>query len=182
MRAIFAIDPGKSTGVAWGTINERHKGFAYEAVAQRLLSGSTTITAEEPNQIRTLYKLWTEFKRRCVIKNSMHVDWIDLVIEDFVLFPGEKPGRDTTVPERIAWGFEGYRMAMYDKHRPHANPTTHKHYTPITWQKSGAAHRFTTRELLTKADAWIVGREHERSAFAHMILRTNVLMDNRITK
>jgi ribosomal protein S11 len=97
-------------------------------------------------------------------------------MEDFVLWPGEKPGKSTTVPERIAWGFEGYRMAMADSYRK----SLPKHYNAIVWQKSGAAYRFKQRQLLTKADAWIVGREHERSAFSHMILRTNVLMDGKL--
>jgi len=69
-------------------------------------------------------------------------------------------------------------MANFDRHRPHANPPM-RHYTSITWQKSGAASRFAQKDILTRADAWIVGKQHERSAFAHMILRTNVLMDNR---
>ena len=178
MRAIFCIDPGKSTGVAWGILNEQYKGYALEAVRDRINSGSITITADEVQQTRLLYKLWTEFKRRTVTKNLLEPDQIDLVIEDFVLFPGEKPGRDTTVAERVAWCFEGYRMANFDRHRPHANPPM-RHYTSITWQKSGAASRFAQKDILTRADAWIVGKQHERSAFAHMILRTNVLMDNR---
>jgi len=179
MRGIFCVDPGQSTGVAWGILDDHSRGTAIEAVANRLESDSTTVTGKEPDQIRELYRLWTYFKRRCVRVNQLEPDWIDLVIEDFVLFPGEKPGRNTTTPERIAWGFEGYRMAMYDRHRPHADPPQ-RHLTPAIWQKSGAAHRFSDRKLLTEANAWIRGREHERSAFAHMILRTNVLLDRQL--
>ena len=177
MRAIMCIDPGKSTGVAWAIINERHRGYAWEAVRDRQQSESCTLTGPEPEQIRALYKLWVAFKRRCVIKGQMEPNWIDLVMEDFVLFPGEKPGRDTTIAERVAWGLEGYRMAMYDQHRPHADPPL-RHISPTVWQQSGAAHRFKNdRELMEKAGCWIRGREHERSAFSHMLLRTNVLMD-----
>jgi|SRR5215472_6362250 len=178
MRAIFCIDPGQSTGVAWGIVNENHRGTALEAVAQRLESDSTTVTGEEREQIRELYRLWTYFKRRCVHVNQLEPEQIDLVIEDFVLFPGEKPGRDTTWPERVAWGFEGYRMAMYDRHRPHASPPL-RHITHARWQKSSAASRFfKDRKLMTEAGVWIRGKDHERSAFGHMILRTNILMDN----
>jgi len=176
MRAIFCIDPGQSTGVAWGILNEKWKGYAWEAVRDRIESSSTTVTGPEPDQIRALYSLWQSFKTKAVRVNQMDPEWVDLVIEDFVLFPGEKPGRATTVPERIAWGFEGYRMAMYDRHRPHAKPPL-RHISPTFWQKSGAAHRFAQRDILTQANAWIRGKEHERSAFAHMILHTNLLMD-----
>jgi hypothetical protein len=176
VRGIFCVDPGASTGVAWGIVNERHDGFAYEAVRDRLESDSITVTGPEHDQIRELYRLWTYFKRRSVKVNAMEPNWIDLVVEDFVLFPGEKPGRDTTVAERIAWGLEGYRMAMFDRHRPHADPPL-RHISPTVWQKSGAAHRFSKKEVLEPASAWIRGKEHERSAFAHMILRTNILMD-----
>jgi hypothetical protein len=179
MRALFCIDPGASTGVAWGIVNERHKGFAYEAVAKRLESDSMTLTGPEHEQIRELYRLWSYFKRRSVTYNQMEPEWVDLVIEDFVLFPGEKPGKDTTIAERIAWGFEGYRMAMFDRHRPHADPPL-RHMSPAIWQKSGAAHRFANQEILKMASAWIRGKEHERSAWAHMILRVNILMDRNI--
>ena len=172
MRAILCIDPGESTGVAWGILNERAPS-AIQAVHDRIESGSMTITGSEPEQIRALSILWSHFKRRAVNNHMMPPDTVDLVIEDFVLFPGEKPGRATTTPERIAWGFEGYRMAQSDGWRK----KWPKHYTPVTWQKSGAAHRFKQRDILTRADAWVVGKDHERSAFAHMILRTNVLMD-----
>jgi hypothetical protein len=176
MRGIFAVDPGESTGVAWGILNEKHRGTALEAVAQRMYSSSLTLTGTEPEQIRDLYAFWTGFKKSCVQAHQMLPETIDLVIEDFVLFPGEKPGRSTTTPERIAWGFEGYRMAMFD----HWRARWPKHYTPISWQKSGGAKRFSTQAILKAADAWVVGKEHERSAFAHMVLRTNILMNNQI--
>jgi len=177
VRGIFAVDPGGHTGIAWCILNERHQGYAWEAVRDRQHSASCTIDGTEREQIRALYILWTSFKRRCVKTHQMEPGWIDLVVEDFVLFPGEKPGRQTTIPERVAWGFEGYRMAMYDKYRPQLDPPR-KHMSPTIWQKSAAASRFfKDRELMTQADCWIKGREHERSAFAHIILRTNILMD-----
>jgi hypothetical protein len=177
MRGIFCVDPGASTGVAWGILNEKDE-TAIKAVSERMYSSSLTLQGTEQEQIRDLYAFWTGFKKSCVQGHCMEPETIDLVIEDFVLFPGEKPGRATTIAERVAWGFEGYRMAMFD----HWRARWPKHYTPISWQMSGAANRFTKREILTQADAWIRGKEHERSAFAHMILRTNVLMDNRVTR
>jgi len=147
--------------------------MAIPAVKARLRSGSITLTGSEAHQIRALYIRWTAFKRDCVQKGLLEPEWIDLVIEDFVLFPGERPGKVTTSPERIAWGFEGYRMAMLDSY----HRKWRKHFTEITWQKAGAAHRFNNQKILKQADAWVVGRQHERSAFAHLILRLNTVLD-----
>src|SRR5262245_56575712 len=155
MRAIFCIDPGESTGIAWGIVDE-HAPSALEAVHDRLFAGSATIVGAPDDQIRPLYDLWAQFKREAVYNHFLAPERIDLVIEDFVLYPGEKPGRSTTAPERVAWGFEGYRRGRYDTYRKT------KHYTEAIWQKSGAAHRFKQRAILTKADAWIVGKDHER--------------------
>jgi hypothetical protein len=176
MRGIFCVDPGETTGVAWGIVDEKTSLRAITAVKERQEAGSTTLKGDEASQIRNLYRLWTAFKRDCV-RRFLEPAWIDLVVEDFTLYPGERPGKATTSPERIAWGFEGYRMAMYDRYRPQLARDEVAHFSPTRWQKSGAAHRFTTQEILKEADAWIRGREHERSAFAHMILRTNILMD-----
>jgi hypothetical protein len=174
VRGIFCIDPGASTGIAWAIIDETSRvKTSIEIVRTREFSTSKTLTGTEPEQIRDLYNFWTGFKKICVQGHDIPPECVDLVIEDFVLFPGEKPGRATTIPERISWGFEGYRMAMRDSFR-RSSP---KHYPEINWQKSGAAHRFNNRDILTRASAWIVGRQHERAAFAHMILRTNILLD-----
>ena len=180
MRGILCIDPGESTGVAWGIVNDKHRGRAYEAVAERLHSDSVTIQGEEAAQIRTLYHVWTDFKKFCVHTALLDPQSVDLVVEDFVLFPGEKPGRATTAPERIAWGFEGYRMAQADMYRDRGRSLP-KHYSPILWQKSAAASRFfKDRALMTQAGIWIRGKEHERSAFGHLLLRTNVLLDRNL--
>lgn len=173
MRGIFAIDPGETTGVAWGIVDDSRTALAIPAMKQRLYHGSETVTGTESEQIRSLFHLWTTFKRRCVFTHLLEPNQVDLVIEDFVLFPGEKPGKSTTISERIAWGLEGYRMASYDDWRRKG-----KHYSPVCWQKSGAASRFyKDRALMEAAGAWVKGREHERSALGHMILRLNVVLD-----
>ena len=177
MRAIFCVDPGESTGVAWAILDETAR-TAIEAVRNRIERDSRTLVGPERDQIRQLYHMWTTFKRKAVNVGLLDPEKVDLVVEDFVLYPGERPGRATTTPERIAWGFEGYRMAMSDSWRK----SLPKHYNEIIWQKSGAAHTFSRRTILEAADAWIVGKQHERSALAHMILRTNVLMDNRSSR
>jgi hypothetical protein len=66
-------------------------------------------------------------------------------------------------------------MASYDDWRRNG-----KHYAPVHWQTPASAARFAKdRKLMELANAWIVGREHERSALSHMILRLNVILDGR---
>lgn len=172
MIGLFCVDPGGHTGVAWAIVDERAK-TTTEAMCARLSRGGATIEGPEAKQIRELFNLWSSFKRLCVDKSRLEPDWIELIFEDFVLRPGQHAGgRDGTAPERITWGFEGYRMAKADSWRK-----SPRHYTPIIFQQPNQASRFKIRSRLESCESWIVGREHERSAHSHMILRVNKLLD-----
>lgn len=176
MKALFCVDPGGHTGVASGIVDESER-RAIEAVRKRIHGLSATITGPEPEQIRALYKMWSDFKTKCVRVGLMDPKDVELIMEDFNLRGGQVvAGKEGTSPERIAWGFEGYRMGRYDQWR-----RQHKlaHYSPIIWQQPSSAHRYSNRNILREADAWIVGKQHERSAYGHMIFRVNTLMNNR---
>jgi hypothetical protein len=168
---IFAVDPGGHTGVAWGVI-DTGESMVKSAMLRRELSGSATLAGPERDQIRELYDGWTKFKRLCVVGNNIPTEQLSLVFEDFVLRGGQHAGgKDGTMPERVAWGFEGYRMARRDVwgKRP-------AHYTEIIWQQAGQASRFGTRPRLESWNAWIRGKEHERSAWAHFAVRVAKLL------
>lgn len=176
MRGIWCCDPGGSSGVAWGIIDETRP-RAIDAVAARLSGGSATITGEVPAQVRALFLSWIRFKSTCVNVGLLDPANVDLVMEDFILRGGPVvAGRSGTLPLSIAWGFEGYRMGRRDEWAK-----SHKlsHYTPITWQQPGAAARFGNKSILQDSDAWVKGREHERTAFSHMLLRANAVMEGR---
>lgn len=170
MIGIFAVDPGVHTGIAWAIVDERSK-TAAEAVANRINDGSYTLVGDPVYQARSLFKAWEEFKIRCVIGGRMEPDHVELIMEDFVLRGGQHAGgKDGTAPERIAWAFEGYRHGRFDTFRKT------KHLTEVIWQQPSAASTYKTRKRLENASAWIVGKEHERSAFSHMILRVVTIM------
>lgn len=170
MIGLFCIDPGGHTGVAWGIVDERSS-LAAEAVKNRIHSRSVTFDGDPMEQARALYAHWVKFKQLCVQGGLLDPDQIELVIEDFVLYGGPHAGgRDGTAPLPIIWAFEGYRWGKYEGYR------TRKHITPITFQKSSQAFTYKSRKRLESAGAWIVGKEHERSAFSHMILRVNTIM------
>jgi hypothetical protein len=176
MRALWCLDPGGSSGVAWGIVDETKK-TAIEAVKHRIHSGSGTIAGPEATQIVGLYNMWLAFKRLAVQTCLLEPEQVEIVIEDFVLFGGRvSGGRQGTMPERIAWGLEGYRMGRRDQWRSNH---LQSHYSPVIWQQPGAAARYSNKNILIEADAWVKGRQHERSAFGHMLLRTNTILDNR---
>lgn len=168
MIGIFAIDPGGHTGVVWGIVDERAPSAA-EAARNRLQGGSATIIGEPMEQARAIWELWERFKRVCVVKGCMDPDKVELVSEDFVLRGGQHAGgKDGTAPERIIWAFEGYRWGRYDTYRKI------KHIAPIIWQLPGA--RQQKRAILENAGLWFRGREHERSAGGHFLLRVMTVM------
>ena len=175
-RAIFSVDPGESTGVAWAVLNDGRNTMALSSMASRSHSASKTLSGPVSAQIRELYWLWVMFKRRAVNDLRIKPEDVDLVFEEFVLRPGATPGRSTTAPERVAWGFEGYRMSHADLYRERGRALP-KHYTEINWQLASSAARFNNQQILKQLDAWVVGKEHERSAFAHMLLRLNIVLD-----
>lgn len=174
MRGLFVVDPGGHTGIAWGIINPKAR-TSIDAIANRLFSGSETIEGDTFEQAVAIYRLWTKWKRECVHQHFIKPDLVELIFEDFTLRGGQMPaGKVPIEPARITCAFEGYRMAMRD--------SWHKglrHYTPIIFQQAGDGKRYQTRERLTAAGAWIRGREHERTAFAHMILRANNILSGR---
>lgn len=153
---IFAVDPGGSTGVAWGVFNLRQP-LVKDAMRYRKDSDSATITGTEQQQIPLIADMWYNFNER-EGRN-------ELVIEDFVLRPGiHKPGKEGISPVRYGWGLAGYLWGLNDEI---GNPK-------IVWQSPSKGMRYNERQMLENWHAWIVGREHERAAFAHVGAR---LMD-----
>ena len=175
MRAIFAVDPGGHTGIAWGTFNvtERNVG---DALANRVLAGSTTLEGDERQQVIDLAELWHDFFRTAVKKQGLAPNAVELVFEDFTLRPGSHGGgKEGTSPERISWGFIGYRLgAEAEWRRSHRRTPA---YSPqIIWQQPGDSSAFSAvgrkkQYRLKDWDVWVVGREHERSAWSHIALR-----------
>ena len=167
---IFSMDPGGSTGLAWAVVAPDLR-LAADAMKNRMKAGSTTITGEPMEQAKPIWKLWEEFKRECVVKGLLPPENVHIVSEEFVLSPmGAASGRNATMPERVMWAFEGYRTGRHDTYRKT------KHFSPLVLQRSGAANRYNSQKMLKPVDAWIRGREHERSALAHMYLYTTVLV------
>lgn len=147
---IFSMDPGGHTGISWG-IYDLRAGLVKDCMRSRKHSDSVTIEGDEYEQLDLTLLLYDGFREVC-FDDGVNCE---LVIEDFSLLPGSHtPGKEGISPVRHAWVFVGYLLCRDS--RPN-----------VIWQLPGVGMRYNTRQMLTNWDAWIVGKEHERSAFAH---------------
>jgi hypothetical protein len=186
MRAIFAVDGGNATGLAWGVFDDTCDSVA-EALASRRSYGSTTTNRkitrggkrvyedeflEDHLQIEAIYTMFTVFKRECY-KQDIPLDNIDLVLEDFILLPGAHAGgKDGVASVRITWGIVGYQMGIANEFS-----RRHKQYhiTPVTWQQPGQMGRIQD-DYLRRNGIWVPGRDHENTAIKHIVVRLNTVM------
>jgi len=166
---VFAVDPGGATGVAWGIFDPGAKDGLEGALRDRMLHGSTTVTGDERTQISELAQLWSDFYNSCVRSALLPPQNVWLVVEDFVLKPGETAGgKDSTYPVALIWGLEGYRMGRLYEWRQHKRGPAH--VPPMILQMAGQAKSVATNAKMKDWGIWVVGREHERSAWAHIAL------------
>jgi hypothetical protein len=167
---IFGCDPGGHTGLAWGIFDPDVEVGA--ALRGRMNAGSTTVEGSERQQIREIANWWQSFYRQCVTSALLPPDRIWFVCEDFVLKPGETAGgRDATSPLSLIWGVEGYRMGRSDEwFESKRGQKRDRVMPPMILQMAGQAKSYATKARLRDWDLWVVGREHERSAWAHVAL------------
>lgn len=166
---ILGVDPGGHTGVAWGVFDPKHKDGLGGAIRDRMLPGSTTIEGDERTQIREIAQLWGDFFSSCVRSACLPVDHVYLAVENFVLKPGQTAGgSDSTISLALIWGLEGYRMGRRDEWQQHKRGPAL--IPPMHLQMAGEAVQTAPNSRLKEWDCWVVGREHERSAWRHVAL------------
>lgn len=159
------MDPGGATGLAWAILSpELPLG---DALRGRMHAGSTTVEGTERHQIAEIASVWQSFYRHCVHSALIPPTDVWYVVEDFVLKPGETAGgKDSTSPVALIWGVEGYRMGRRDEWAQHKRGQVHM--PPMILQMAGQAKSVGTKDRLREFDLWVVGREHERSAWSHV--------------
>jgi hypothetical protein len=138
--------------MSWG-IYDMKAGLVKDCMRKRKFSGSVTIIGDEVVQLAQMLTHYDDFVELCDDEEIR----CELVIEDFSLVPGSHtPGKEGISPVRYAWVLVGYLWARDKSLAPE-----------VIWQLPGVGMRYNTRQMLTNWDAWIVGKEHERAAFAH---------------
>lgn len=169
----MAMDPGGTTGVAWG-IFDLSDTIAH-ALRTKRRAGSESFKGDPVDQIHPLAKLWGEFRNLCHFTYGIPVDQIDLVIEDWIVRPKVVlTGHTPVLPVMISWGVIGYRMGARDEYENNYRGPTAP--LEVIWQQPGPAMNLGTSARLKSWDCWPVGRPHEREAWCHVALRIATLL------
>jgi hypothetical protein len=133
-------------------------------------AGSLTVEGDERAQIRAVAASWIRFYNECVRVALLPPENVRFVCENFVIKPGETGGgRDMSISTSIIWGVEGYRMGRSDEFRKHKRGAVIKK-PPMVLQFANQATTYATNQRLRDWGVWVVGREHERSAWRHIAL------------
>jgi hypothetical protein len=161
MRGIFAVDPGGSTGVAWGIFNARASSLD-EALRNVVYPGSVTVTGRIRQQVREVASLWRAFLAACVNDGLLPPENVEYISEDFV--PGNNAKKETISPLIISWCIEGCRQV----------------YAPATiWQMPGDGAGISNN-ILREAGFWVRGKDHEQSARRHVAFRVSSILKHNL--
>jgi hypothetical protein len=166
---VFAVDPGGATGLAWGIFNPTLPEVG-DQLRTRLDSGSATTEGDERSQIREITTLWAAFYRACVNSALLSKDRVWFICEDFV-YTGSNTysGDSAKISTALIWGVEGYRMGRADEYIAQARGRKRQVHVPsMILQTASQAKSYATNARLKEWECWVVGREHERSAFQHV--------------
>lgn len=173
-RAIFAVDPGGSTGVAWGIFQDDAETVKV-SMRERTHSDSVTFSSgrvegKNPAKFQAII-------REHVGNVIEYFNWfvaeaympeyerdglpLEFVCEHFVLTPSprHKPGVEGIFPAFLV----GALIQAMDVEE-------------IILQTASTGMKWNVRKHLDAYDAWIVGKEHERSAFAHIAGRLHSVL------
>lgn len=157
----FCLDPGGSSGLAWGRV--RDEGTVAERLAA--IPELRTETLRDPDwmaQARIISRLWSSFRGDCYRAGLPAY----FVCEDFILTHLGSSDRTGLYPVWIAAAVVGYRNGLADGYEsggfgPAAPVETF-------WQQPSAAKGYATDARLKRWGLWIKAQPHERDACRHL--------------
>jgi hypothetical protein len=165
---IFAVDPGKVTGLAWAIVPFKVK-TVRQNMKERIGSGSAQISGSNEDQIRKIASMWREFRIICT-EGLIDDELIEMVIEAWVVRPHMTGYGDVPViPAQIGWGLYGYRLGRLDEWcETDAGPARP---VRVVWQQPSAGKGTVKDDMLKEAGCWVRGQEHARDAWRHLYAR-----------
>jgi hypothetical protein len=163
--AVFAVDPGGATGLAWGIFDPTAEIGA--CLRGRMDAGSDTVTGDIPEQIRAIAQAWQKFFRQAVDVNRLPVSHVWLVVENFRFTGANYAGDSAVISTALIWGVEGYRMGTADEWKSRRGGRRAA-MPQMILQEAGQASAAARNAWLKEWGVWVVGREHERSAWKHI--------------
>lgn len=156
---IYAVDPGGTTGTAFGRfrIKEgRTVGAHVRAADRRGYLSSAEFSGEPMDQVRLIYRdiLDKLFLEQVDGDYPVRAGRLFVVIEKFQLRGNRAlSGEEVLRPVEIGWALRS-RLDVPD--------------VEIVWQTPSDALGFATKERLRRWGLWDVGSEHTRDAWAHV--------------
>jgi hypothetical protein len=165
------MDPGGSTGLAWGIFDETAS--ISDALSRGIHKGSATVEGDEYQQIVEIARHWMEFYRLCVLTCMLPPENVEFVSEDFIERTDLR-GKKHQSPIRILWGVEGYRMGRAAEFAGRRT-SPRRVYAPRVILQHPSLGSAVDSKRLRAYGVWVVGRQHERSAWRHIIVRLGVL-------
>jgi hypothetical protein len=155
--AIFAVDPGGTSGVCAGyvTLGKTMKATLPDAL-------TSVKKAETKGSYRAQGRLLAGMARKFLmianVEQSMRMDRIHLVVEDFVL---RMPASTTNLTS--CWVAASFATAL------------NRDDMDITWQTASDAKR-VNNERLKRYGLYEIGSEHKRDAARHFALKVDKLI------
>lgn len=156
--AVFAVDPGGTSGYAQAVLRSRTstRQTLLRASRKRAWSAGET-RGDWVDQAWELFELYLGFRYRAHIELGIAVEDIHLVIEEFEL----RQRNVELSPVQIAAGLEVSARVLAGS---------------IEYQSASQAMTFATSDRLRDWGVWTVGSEHARDATRHLALRVAILL------
>lgn len=166
---VMAVDPGGTTGVAWGVFPTEHAVDTRCELARDL--GSGEVTGDYQYQAARIVEHWREFSAWCEGQGV----GARLVVEDFVLrVRSASSDRAQLMPVRVAACIEGI---LIESTLGCAMPLGRVGweamlavYDDVVYQTAAAAKGYATDARLRRWGFWVRGSRHCRDAWRHVLL------------
>lgn len=169
--AIFAVDPGATTGVGWGVFRTDRGDNMLKPVMVRAKSKSQLATWEEKGQPHeqawVIVQHWMNFRYRCNVEYGIPLPDIHFVLEDFQLRTKQADLTPVAVYHSILTLLYSMPLRELDTQPwPMGKPEL---------QQPSTAKRITNARL-REYDVWVVGSEHRRDVMRHIVQKVNAIL------
>lgn len=160
---VFAVDPGGSSGVAWGRL--RDEGTVAERFAAMPSEWSGSVTVKDASwmtQARLISLRWINFRMACS-KAGLPAYF---VCEDFLLRSMVSSDREALYPVWIAAAIVGYRNGLLDGYELAGFGRSAP--IEVVWQEASSAMTYATNERMKRWNLYLPGKPHENDAWRHL--------------
>jgi hypothetical protein len=164
--AVFAVDPGGTTGCATGLFRtDRGDDMLYSVIDRAVKKKSIDTWEEEGGpheQAWSIVRKWVDFRFRCNTELNIPIPHIHLVCESFHL----RTQNADLSPVLVIGGMLVLLYGREEEHFALGQPD---------WQMPSEAKRVTNSRLRSLG-LWVRGSEHRRDALRHIVTKVDTLL------